>query len=194
MKLTIKAIIITAAVLGAVVSAVAHAAPVSKAVHSPVPALMSELAKYQTAEKMTDALLKKFDTFDFDVYTNQKWDRLTESHAKDILVHYPDGHTSKGLAAHIDELKPMFVFAPDTNIKTHPVRFGSGEWTGVIGVMEGTFTKPMPIGGGQTIPPTGKAFKLEMSTLGHWTKDGVMDEEYLFWDNQAFMKQIGLGQ
>ncbi len=194
MKLTIKAIIITAAVLGAVVSAVAHAAPVSKAVHSPVPALMSELAKYQTAEKMTDALLKKFDTLDFDVYTNQKWDRLTESHAKDILVHYPDGHTSKGLAAHIDELKPMFVFAPDTNIKTHPVRFGSGEWTGVIGVMEGTFTKPMPIGGGQTIPPTGKAFKLEMSTLGHWTKDGVMDEEYLFWDNQAFMKQIGLGQ
>ena len=194
MKLTIKAIIITAAVLGAVVSAVAHAAPVSKAVHSPVPALMSELAKYQTAEKMTDALLKKFDTLDFDVYTNQKWDRLTESHAKDILVHYPDGHTSKGLAAHIDELKPMFVFAPDTNIKTHPVRFGSGEWTGVIGVMEGTFTKPMPIGGGQTIPPTGKAFKLEMSTLGHWTKDGVMDEEYLFWDNQTFMKQIGLGQ
>ena len=194
MKLTIKAIIITAAVLGAVVSAVAHAAPVSKAVHSPVPALMSELAKYQTAEKMTDALLKKFDTLDFDVYTNQKWDRLTESHAKDILVHYPDGHTSKGLAAHIDELKPMFVFAPDTNIKTHPVRFGSGEWTGVIGVMEGTFSKPMPIGGGQTIPATGKAFKLEMSTLGHWTKDGVMDEEYLFWDNQTFMKQIGLGQ
>ena len=128
------------------------------------------------------------------MYTNQKWDRLTESHAKDILVHYPDGHTSKGLAAHIDELKPMFVFAPDTNIKTHPVRFGSGEWTGVIGVMEGTFSKPMPIGGGQTIPATGKAFKLEMSTLGHWTKDGVMDEEYLFWDNQTFMKQIGLGQ
>ena len=22
--------------------------------------------------------------------------------------------------------------------------------------------------------------------------DGVMDEEYLFWDNQNFMKQIGL--
>ena len=194
MKLTIKTIAITAAVLGSVVSAVAHAAPVGKAVHSPVPALMSELAKYQAAEKTTDALLKKFDTLDFDVYTNQKWDRLTESHAKDILVHYPDGHTSKGLAAHIDELKPMFVFAPDTNIKTHPVRFGSGEWTGVIGVMEGTFSKPIPIGGGQTIPATGKAFKLEMSTLGHWTKDGVMDEEYLFWDNQTFMKQIGLGQ
>jgi hypothetical protein len=30
-----------------------------------------------------------------------------------------------------------------------------------------------------------------MATIGHW-KDGVMDEEWLFWDNQAFMKQIGL--
>jgi hypothetical protein len=30
-----------------------------------------------------------------------------------------------------------------------------------------------------------------MCTVGHWT-DGVMDEEYLFWDNMTFMKQIGL--
>ena len=31
-------------------------------------------------------------------------------------------------------------------------------------------------------------------TIGHWGKDGIMFEEYLFWDNAAFMKQIGLGQ
>jgi hypothetical protein len=30
-----------------------------------------------------------------------------------------------------------------------------------------------------------------MCTVGHW-KNGVMDEEYLFWDNQSYMKQIGL--
>ncbi len=44
---------------------------------------------------------------------------------------------------------------------------------------------------GKTVPPTGKAFKIPMVTIGHW-KDGVMDEEWLFWDNLAFMKQIGL--
>jgi len=32
-----------------------------------------------------------------------------------------------------------------------------------------------------------------MVTVGHW-KNGTMDEEYLFWDNQSFMQQIGLGQ
>jgi len=161
--------------------------------YAPIPALLQDLAKYQDAEKVTAKNIDTFDTLDFDVYTHQKWDRLGESHAPDILVHYPDGHTSKGLHDHIEELKPMFVFAPDTRIEQHPVKFGQGEWTAVIGVLEGTFTQPMPIGGGKTIAPTGKPYKLTMATIGHWTKAGVMDEEYLFWDNADFMKQIGLG-
>jgi hypothetical protein len=89
-------------------------------------------------------------------------------------------------------LKAMFVYAPDTRIKQHPVKFGSGEWTCVIGVMEGTFTKPMPAGNGKTIPPTGKSFKLPMCTVGRWNDDGVMTEEYLFWDNATYMKQLGV--
>jgi len=149
------------------------------------------LENYKTAEKLANAHLVKFDTLDFDVFTNQKWDRLKESHARDIVVHWPDGHQTKGIEKHIEDLKAMFVYAPDTRIKVHPVKIASGEWTSVIGVMEGTFTKPMPIGDGKTIAPTGKAFKLTMCTVGHW-KDGVMIAEYLFWDNQTFMKQVGL--
>jgi hypothetical protein len=166
----------------------------AKAAEKALPVLMQELAKYQNAEKATEQNLKTFDTLDFDVYTNQKWDRLHESHAEDILVHYPDGHTTKGIRDHIEELKGIFVYAPDTRINVHPVKFGQGEWTGVIGVLEGTFSKPMPIADGRTIAPTGKPFKLTMATLGHCTPAGVMDEEYLFWDNLAFMKQIGLAQ
>jgi hypothetical protein len=26
--------------------------------------------------------------------------------------------------------------------------------------------------------------KIMMATVGHWRPDGIMDEEYLFWDNQ----------
>lgn len=151
----------------------------------------SELAKYRAAEKIAQAQIATFDTLDFDVFTNQKWDRLHESHAKDITVHWPDGHQTKGIEKHIEDLKAMFVYAPDTRILEHPVKIAQGEWTSVIGIMEGTFTKPMPIGNGKFIQPTGKAFKLKMSTVAHW-KNGVMTEEYLFWDNQTFMKQIGL--
>jgi|WetSurMetagenome_2_1015567.scaffolds.fasta_scaffold452735_1 hypothetical protein len=39
---------------------------------------------------------------------------------------------------------------------------------------------------------TGKKFSLAMCTVGHW-KDGVMIEEWLFWDSATDMKQMGIG-
>jgi hypothetical protein len=130
--------------------------------------------KYQMNDSIAMQHLKTFDTLDFDVFTNQKWDRL-ESHSGDITVHWPDGSQTKGLERHIEDLKAMFVYAPDTRITEHPVKITSGEWTSVIEVMEGTFTEPMPLADGTIIPPTGKAFKLNMVTVGHW-RNGVMDE------------------
>lgn len=139
--------------------------------------------------------LTTFDTLDYNVFSNQEWLRLHESHSQDVKVNWPDGHFTTGIDRHIADLKELFVYAPDTRIKQHPIRFGdkSGEWTCVTGVFEGTFTKPMPIGGGKFIQPTGKAFKMPMCTVGHW-KNGVMDEESLFWDNKTYMDQIGLGK
>ncbi len=139
--------------------------------------------------------LATFDTLDYVIFSNQEWVRFHESHANDIIVNWPDGHHTTGLEKHIEDLKVMFVYAPDTRIKEHPIRFGdaTGEWTCVTGVFEGTFTKPMPVGNGKFIQPTGKAFKMPMCTVGHW-KDGIMIEESLFWDNATYMAQIGLGK
>jgi predicted ester cyclase len=138
-----------------------------------------------------EAHLKVFDTLDFDVFSNQKWDRLSESHADGIVVTWPDGHETKGIDAHIADLKGLFVYAPDITISEHPIRFGSGSWTTATGVMKGTFSKPMPLADGKSIAPTGKSFALGMVTVGHWV-DGKMDHEWLYWDNADFMKQIGL--
>ena len=153
---------------------------------------MQEHMKTMPGMDKTMQHLATFDELDFDVFTNQKWDRLKESHSQDIVVHWPDGSKTVGIERHIEDLKSMFVYAPDTRIQEHPVKIASGQWTSVIGVMEGTFTEPMPLPDGTVIEPTGKSFKLQMTTVGHWNEDGVMDEEYLFWDNLAFMKQIGL--
>ena len=142
-------------------------------------------------QPLVDEHITTFDDLDFNVFSNQKWQDLHKSHAHDIKVHWPDGHVTTGIDQHIEDLKYMFVYAPDTRIKVHPIKFGSGEWTSVVGIMEGTFTQPMPTPDGKMIPPTNKPFKLWMATVGHW-KDGVMDEEYLFWDNQTYMKAIGL--
>ena len=150
-----------------------------------------KLQHYEAAEKVVAEHLATFDELDYVVFTQQQWTRLHESHSQDVIVHWPDGHFTKGIEKHIEDLKAMFVYAPDTRIKVHTVKVGQGEFTAVIGVMEGTFTKPMPKGDGTFIQPTGKAFKINMCTVGHWTK-GVMDEEYLFWDNLTYMKQLGL--
>ena len=135
--------------------------------------------------------LKTFDTLDYEVFSNQQWHRFKESHAQNIKVIWPDGHVTEGLDVHLEDMKKLFVHAPDTRIKEHPIKFGSGNYTLVTGVFEGTFTKPMPVGDGKFIQPTGKAFKMPMATVGIW-ENGVMKEEHLFWDNQTYAKQIGL--
>lgn len=155
--------------------------------------LTQSLGQCREKENLALQHLDTFDDLDFNVFSNQRWNDITHSHAADIVVHWPDGRVTKGIVDHVADLKAMFVYAPDTRIKVHPIRIGTGEWTAVEGVMEGTFTRPMPLGGGKSAKPTGKKFKLSMVTIGHW-KNGVMDEEWLFWDNQAFMKQIGLAK
>lgn len=149
---------------------------------------------WQEEQKGVEQHLATFDDLDFNVFSGQRWDDLHKSHSQDVVVHWPDGHTTNGIDKHIEDLKAMFVWAPDTRIRVHPIKVGQKDWTGVVGVIEGTFTQPMPVGEGKTLPPTGKAYKLHMATFSHWTKEGPMDEEYLFWDNKEFMKQIGLGQ
>ena len=142
-------------------------------------------------KQIVAANLATFDDLDFNVFSNQKWDQVAKSHAPDIIVHWPDGHMTNGLAAHLEDLKAMKGYAPDMKITAHPVKFGSGEWTCVIGTVEGTFTRPMSIGHARSIQPTMRRFRYPMTTIGRW-RNGVMVEEFLFWDTQAFTKQVGL--
>ncbi|GAB2811279.1 ester cyclase [Ferruginibacter profundus] len=186
---TFAAVIVTAAIL-TFTGCTGNSNGVSQ---STIDSLKKQIVTLTAGNESIAKNLVTFDTLDYTVFSNQQWTRLHESHAKDIKVNWPDGHFTTGIDKHIEDLKAMFVYAPDTRIKEHPIRFGSGNYTAVTGIMEGTFTKPMPIGNGKFIPPTGKSFKLPMATIGIW-KDGIMIEESLFWDNQTYMNQLGLGK
>lgn len=176
---------LASAALGLALSFGVHAQTPAESPPTPPPA-------YERQAPLAEYHLKVFDMLDFEVFSNQKWSRLHESHAPNIVVTWPDGHETVGIDRHIADLKALFVFAPDLAIKQHPIRFGSGSWTTVTGVMTGTFTQPMPGPDGTMIPPTGKRFALSMATIGHW-RGRTMDHEWLFWDNQDFMNQLGLG-
>src|SRR3954469_3865091 len=77
-----------------------------------VDSLQNELKKFTDEKALTEMRIAKFDTLDFDFYSNQKWDMFTHNHADNIKVYYPDGSITTGLyPQHIDQLTPMFVFA-----------------------------------------------------------------------------------
>lgn len=188
----------------------------SPAMQKKIKEMQTKIDQYAKDEAAVKKNLQTFDTLDFVVFSNQEWVRLHESHSMDVVVNWPDGHHTNGIQRHIEDLKAMFVYAPDTQIKLHATRFGvyrgattsamdttgkidvtskdSGDgFTCVTGIMTGTFSEPMPIGDGKFIQPTGKKFSIPMCTVGHWEK-GVMTEEWLYWDNATYMKQIGIGQ
>lgn len=89
-------------------------------------------------------ILVNFDDLDFRIYTTQQWQDLHKSRTKDVVLHWPDGHTTKGIEKHIGGLKVMSTL--------------DGEWTAVTGWLEEKFTKPMLLPNGKTEQPTGKAY------------------------------------
>lgn len=146
----------------------------------PIEKLNQPVLSNEGVAQLEAAHLDMFDDLDFNVFSGQQWTELHRSHSKDVVVHWPDGHTTKGLDKHIDDLKALFRMAPDARIEIHPVKVAKGAWTAVIGVMEGTSAK------------TSKPFTIAMATFSHWTSAGTMDEEFLFWDNDSLDRQIGV--
>ncbi len=153
--------------------------------------LMDELKKYTDDKMTTEKNLETADMLEYIVFSRQEWIRRHEALPKDIIVNWPDGHQTYGRDQHIKDLTAMFANAPDAKVKMHPVRITSGDFIAETGIITGTFTKPMPTGDGKFIQPTGRQFSVPMCAVGHW-KDGVMTEEWLYWDNAAYMQQLGL--
>lgn len=160
-------------------------------------------------QKTTVDTLARFDQLDFDAFTKQDWTVFNQIHCNDVKVVFPDGRETRGIKQHQTDIAGMFVATPDMRVSAHPVSFSAsewasttpesraaaaglkpGRWTATVGTLEATFTKPWPMGG-KTIQPTGNKLKLPMVTLARWEK-GCIAEELLFWDNAAYMQQLGI--
>ena len=141
------------------------------------------------------ANLKRFDQLDFDAYSHRKDMKLFQAlHCADVKVVFPDGRVTHGIKAHVDDINNvLFNGTPDSRVTSHPISFGSGDWTVATGVLEATFSEPMKLPDGKSIPPTGNKVRVSMATIAKW-KDGCIAEEHLFWDNAEYMKQLGLAK
>jgi hypothetical protein len=81
---------------------------------------------------------------------------------------------------------PPFLANLTAEERTHLPHRGHGR-------ADGHLQQADPDGKGGTIAPTGKAFAVDMITVGIWNRQGTMDEEFLFWDNQTFYGEMGVG-
>ncbi len=68
-----------------------------------VDSLKAQIKQLTAGNDMITKNLTTFDALDFTVFSNQDWARLHESHAKEVKVNWPDGHTTIGLERHIED-------------------------------------------------------------------------------------------
>ena len=105
--------------------------------------------------------LQSMDELDFKGWNEADWHGVfAHYHADDVLVAIHGQPQTHGVQQHIDGVRAFVETTGGTPIKvtSHPVKFGSGEWTCVIGEFEG---------GGR------------MVTVAKW-RDGAIAEEHIW--------------
>ena len=130
-----------------------------------------------------------------DAWNGRDWDAFDMLHDPECVVYWPgrEADPTRGGQDHRAEAIAFCDAFPDNKVKNRPydVLFGEGDFTCFVTRFTGTFTAPMKQPDGSVIEPTGKSFDVLYSTAAKW-RDGRIIEEYLFWDNGTFLRQVGL--
>jgi len=130
-----------------------------------------------------------------EAWNARDWDTFDSFHDQQATVVYWPGRQdtpTHGGPDHRDESIRFCRAFPDNKVH-HPyyILFGEDEFTCFVTHFTGTFTAPLEMPDGTVVQPTGKPFDLLYSTAARW-RDGKIIEEYLFYDNGAFLSQVGL--
>ena len=152
--------------------------------------LEAQVAAHATERAQTARHLETFAEMDLVAFNNRDMDRIREIHADNVIVYNPDGGETSLFPPHAEELQFLFDTF-DLKIPEHIVSFGFGEWTAGISIPEGRWVKPITTPDGTVLQPTGKPVRLKVATIARW-ENGRIAEEYLFWDNADWDRQIGL--
>ena len=116
------------------------------------------------AEENKDLVAKNLqgmDDLDFDGWNTGDWHGVfAHHHTADTHVDWKGQPPTDGIEAHIDAMKAYVesVGGEIPQIKSHPIKFGDGEWTAVVGEFE-----------------NGE----RMVTIARW-ENGAIAEEYIW--------------
>ena len=105
--------------------------------------------------------LNSMDDLDFTAWNGADWHGLfAHYHTDDVTVDVHGQPPTHGIEEHIDAMKAMVQATGGTpaQITSHPIKFGSGDWTCVVGEFENGS---------------------RMVTVAKW-RDGAIAEEYIW--------------
>lgn len=105
--------------------------------------------------------LQGMDDLDFDGWNTGDWEGVFAAHhTEDVMVAFHGMPVTHGRDAHIAAMKAVTDQngGTPTHIKSHPIKFGSGEWTCVVGEFDDGS---------------------RMVTVARW-RDGAIAEEYIW--------------
>jgi outer membrane murein-binding lipoprotein Lpp len=154
--------------------------------------LQAQVDAHEAERTATAKHLAIFDELDLVAFNNRDMKRIKQIHADNVKVYNPDGTITEPMSPHAEELQFLFDTF-DFKVAEHIVGFGFGEWTAGISISQGNWVKPITLPDGTVLQPSGKPVSLKIATIARW-EDNRIAEEYLFWDNADWNRQIGLGQ
>ncbi|WP_371406869.1 ester cyclase [Kribbella sp. NBC_00662] len=113
------------------------------------------------AEDEVSRNLEGMDELDFQGWNRADWHgAFARCHTDDVVVELSGQATTHGLKEHIEAMEALVESNGGTPVQvaSHPIMFGSGDWTCVVGEFEG---------GGR------------MVTIAKW-RDGAIAEEHIW--------------
>jgi hypothetical protein len=139
--------------------------------------------------------LALYEWLNFKGTVGPNWDIMKKVYDENIVMKMSDGTKTVGLEESFEQMKGMYITAPDVRITQNKIQFGSGDWTAVLFVMEGTFTGPLkdPLHD-KVYQPNGKKFKMDSCSLIKWNDQDKIIEENIFWDTRYWLQQLGIPQ
>ncbi|MCL1057501.1 ester cyclase [Shewanella gelidimarina] len=187
---SIKSILILTTVALSLLTGNAFAAESVAELKAQIAKLEAQVASHNAERSQTMVHLKTFDELDLVAFNSRDMARIGEIHADNVIVHNADGTQTSPFKPHSEELDLLFDTF-DFKVKEHIVGFGFGEWTAGISISEGRWVKPLILKDGTVLKPTNKTVSLKIATIARW-ENGRIAEEYLFWDNADWNRQVGL--
>jgi len=146
---------------------------------------------HEAEREATSKHLKTFDELDLVAFNSRDMDRIKQIHADEVKVYNPDGSVTEGMTPHHAEELQFLFDTFDFEVTDHIVGFGHGEWTAGISISTGKWVKPITLPDATILAPSGKELEIKIATIARW-ENGRIAEEYLFWDNAEWNRQIGL--